>query len=85
MKTYTAEEPIMIREGNVVITDEQALWRLRSRNIEATDDEGVYSVVGHVQFKAGESFGWDGEPPKAERHFVREVAPAAQAEAEAQA
>jgi hypothetical protein len=51
-----------IHGGQVQLTDVQAAPR--AHNLESLG-KGLYNVTAPIQFKAGETFGYDGEFPKA--------------------
>lgn len=92
MKQVTvAERPITVNSGQVQLTAAQAKTRLHNlKLVKAGKESGVYEVVQPIQFKAGETFGFDGvmrkdgilHDPQAE---ARERLSAEQQLAEAQA
>jgi len=50
-----------VASGRVILTDEQAKHRmLRLKPVH----DGIYDVVGEIQFKHGEWFGWSEALPK---------------------
>jgi len=69
MKTYKALSPIKISSGKVRLDNEQSKSRIKNINpsdnrtkmIESTQDENVFLILGNIEFKKGEKFGWDGE------------------------
>lgn len=69
MKKFKATDLVKIGFGKISINESQAKPRLQSvqfsnnrvGNIKKTKTKGIYTVIGSVQFKAGEVFGWDGD------------------------
>lgn len=64
MKTYSAAVIVTLSSGRLKLTPDQA--RTRAHNLTPVNaTSGVYEIVKPVQFKRGESFGYDGDIPKA--------------------
>lgn len=67
MKKVTVDGgPLSVNSGQISLTAEQARPRLHALVAVKVDAKGggVYSVTGPIQFKRGESFGFDGEVGK---------------------
>jgi hypothetical protein len=66
MKTYTAERPVTLYSGHVELTAEQARDRTHALAKDKVDRDGAgtYTITAPIQFKAGEVFGYDGDPGK---------------------
>ena len=64
MKNYSAAAVITLASGRVKLTPEQ--YKTRAHNLMPVNAAaGVYEIVKPVQFKRGESFGYDGILTKA--------------------
>jgi len=50
-----------ITQGEVILSPAQAFSRLEQGEIRETGKEGVYEVIGRIQFKFGEEFGYSEE------------------------
>jgi hypothetical protein len=61
MQTFKAVEPTELFAGTLFLTPEQAAPRVTARQL-VEDGEG-FKILSRVQFKVGEVFGFDGEPP----------------------
>lgn len=68
MKKVTAESgTLAVNSGQVQLTAEQAKPRLHALQLVGKTDGkggGTYNVTGPIQFKRGETFGFDGEVAK---------------------
>ena len=73
MHRYTTIAPITLHTGIVELTPEQAAPRLYQLNDLG---EGLYEITGPVQFKAGETIGYDGDINKALMERLTESAAA---------
>lgn len=62
MNIYTTTEPVTLTGGILELDADQA--RRRLHNLRKLDD-GRFEIVRAVNFKAGETFGFDGDVPKA--------------------
>lgn len=62
MTRYRALKKIDLFSGILELTRKQA--EPRAHQLQDLG-EGLYEITGHVQFKAGEKFGYDGEVTKA--------------------
>jgi membrane protein involved in colicin uptake len=84
MKYIVTERVAVIVQGVMHLTDEQA--KHRERNLKKLG-KGRYEVIGAVQFKRGEEFGYEGDLPKnmAENLTTKEAAEAAAKKANAEA
>ncbi len=71
--------------GKIELTPEQAGPRVNAGTIAATKKDGVFEVVGQVQFKRGEVFGYDGEFPPSLLEDMSPVKDAVQKEADEEA
>ncbi len=67
MNQYRADAVVSVRQGQVMLSEDQARRRLASNQVVSTDQTGVFDVRegAVVQFKAGETFGWTGDAGKA--------------------
>ncbi|WP_396957737.1 hypothetical protein [Nitrosomonas sp.] len=74
MEQYTATRPVTLQSGVLGLTEQQAVARLH--NLDRLDD-GKFRIVEPVQFKAGESFAYDGDLPKSLAARIETKAPAA--------
>lgn len=64
MKNYSAAAVITLASGQVKLTPDQ--YKTRAHNLAPVNAAaGVYEIVKPVQFKRGESFGFDGSLTKA--------------------
>lgn len=68
MQRYTAHQFVQFHAGRVALTAEQAARRRMCTR--ATGEPGVYEITAPCGFKLGESFGYDGDVPKAMHAFV---------------
>lgn len=64
MKNYKILSPVVLREGVVHLTEEQARGREHITE-PVKDKKDHYHITGPNQFKAGQEIGYDGEIPKA--------------------
>lgn len=72
MKSYKILSPVILREGVVRLTEEQA--RGREQILESVKDKNDhYRITGPNQFKAGQEIGYDGEIPKAFAGEIEEM------------
>jgi hypothetical protein len=82
----TGHGPVNVLSGRVELNAGQALRRenkLRAvdgapvgaslRALDPGSNAGVYEVAVPTQFKPGETFGWDGVPPKQRAHAVEQI------------
>jgi len=69
MKTYKAHQPITLSSGKLALTKEQASSREYCTE-KTKKGKNIYLIVGKVQFKKGEEFGYDGVIPKAQIEAV---------------
>ena len=70
-KYQVIEKHVEIGAGRVMLDADQ--FKTRSHNLRAIGHDGVYEIVNPVQFKFGETFGFDGEFGKHLAQFVAEV------------
>ena len=61
MKLYTIEKPVTLASGVLQLTEEQA--KLRSSKLQSLGGD-LYQILAKVQFKGGETFGYDGDLTK---------------------
>jgi len=65
MNTYKAVGVVAIHNGRVTLSSDQAKRRIHHiKPKNKKQKEGVYEVLESIQFKIGETFGYDGEIPK---------------------
>jgi hypothetical protein len=68
MKKFTTERPVTLYSGQVELSAEQARDRQGLITAVKADDDGAgtYAITAQngIQFKAGEVFGYDGDPGK---------------------
>jgi hypothetical protein len=62
MDIYTTTEPVTLTSGILKLDADQA--RRRSKYLNKLED-GRFEIVQSVNFKSGETFGFDGDVPKA--------------------
>ncbi len=62
MKHYVANQFFRLHTGRVHLTQEQ--FQRQKHNLRPTDVDDVYEIAKFVGFKAGETFGFDGDIPK---------------------
>lgn len=74
MEQYIATRPVTLQFGVIGLTEQQAMARLH--NLDRLDN-GKFRIVQPVQFKAGESFEYDGELPKSLAAQIETKAPVA--------
>lgn len=67
MERFEVTEVMNLNGGTVELDEDQA--RRRIHNIVEVD-KGVYEIVNPIQFKVGETFGYDGEVNKALAHAI---------------
>jgi len=69
MKTITVQDASLnVNSGRVSLSGAQ--WKARAMNLKAVEADaktgaGIYEVMNPIQFKKGETFGFDGETTKA--------------------
>lgn len=87
MRKYKTDEVLNINGGKVSLDKDQARRRkLRIKKVKAPKEEvkkgdeiaspyvnGIYEVLHPITFKAGETFGWDGEFGRAQTLFVHDL------------
>jgi hypothetical protein len=77
---YVSTQPITLSEGSVLgLTPAQAAPRRHA--LKPSGKKGVYTTTQPVQFKAGESFYYEGDIPKGMADAVMTAADKAKAEA----
>jgi len=77
---YVSTQPITLPEGSVLgLTPAQAAPRRHA--LKPTGKRGVYTTTQPVQFKAGESFYYDGDIPRGMADAFMSAADKAKAEA----
>lgn len=83
MNKYVVTNPVTLRSGVVRLTKEQASKRAHALEPAGKD----YRIIGQIQFKTGEEFGYEGDLPKsmAENLTTKEAAEAAAKKAAAEA
>ena len=64
IKEYEAAEVVNLQFGRVKLTAEQAAPRMHCLSGKKNQKSGVFEIVKPIQFKVGESFGYDGDIPK---------------------
>jgi hypothetical protein len=62
-----------LRRENKLRPVEGAAVGAALRAMVPDSDAGVYEVAAATQFKPGETFGWDGVPPKQRAHAVEQI------------
>lgn len=62
-----------LSSGKLELTEKQA--KLRSQNLERTDQDSVFNIVRPVDFKRGEVIGYDGAFPKAMAEVMEKEEP----------
>lgn len=62
MKRYIVNQPVTLHSGVLELSESQA--EVRAHNLVPLGG-GRFQIVATVQFKGGESFGFDGDLPKA--------------------
>ncbi len=67
-KYQVVEKHIEIGAGRVMLDADQ--FKTRSHNLSKPDADGVCEIVKPIQFKAGETFGFDGDFGKHLSQFV---------------
>ncbi|MXS85296.1 hypothetical protein ABO04_05020 [Nitrosomonas sp. HPC101] len=80
MEQYTATRPVTLQFGVLGLTAQQAA--ARAHNLDKLND-GRFRIVAPVQFKAGESFEYDGDLPKSLAARIGTDSPPAAAKAKA--
>ena len=70
MKTFTTKTTVRLADGVLSLSPEQAA--VRSNALEPLGD-GLYRVIGAMEFKAGETFGHDQPIPKSIAHCLDEM------------
>ena len=73
MQQYEALTFLQLHAGKVEI--EEAQYLRQAHQLEATAHKGVFEITGHAGFKAGETFGYDGEIPKTLADAVKSSEP----------
>lgn len=70
-KYQVIEKHIEIGAGRVMLDADQ--FKTRSHNLSAIGPDGVCEIVKPIQFKVGETFGFDGDFGKHLSQFVLEI------------
>lgn len=70
MRTYKALTNVEFGAGRVKLSPEQ--HKTRAHNLSAPDLDGYCAIVNTIQFKAGEVFGFDGDPGKRYREMLED-------------